>query len=491
MVIGAGFGGLGAGVALQRAGIDRFAILEASDAVGGTWRDNTYPGCACDIPSHLYSFSFAQNPDWSRSYPAQPEIEAYLERTTDAFGLRRHIRFGAEVTELHWDDGAGEWRIVLGGGEELRAAAVISATGGLSRPSIPDIPGLGSFAGTTFHSARWRHDHDLAGERVGVIGTGASAIQLVPQVAQVAARTTVFQRSAPWVLPRDDRPTPPWRRRLYARAPWLQRLHRWRVYARQELLALAFVGPPRLQRRIAAGIEQAGRAEMAEHIDDPALRARLVPAHQPGCKRLLIANDWYPTLARDDVDLVSEPIVEVVPTGMRTSDGTLHELNTIVLATGFTATEFLAPMRVHGRGGVELTRHWHDGASTHLGVVVSGFPNLFLLVGPGTALGHNSIVFMIEAQLRWAMAALHESRRRGVPLELRPDVERASYAEQQRRVARTVWSSGCASWYRSADGRIDTVWPGTTIEYWWRTRRFDPGVLREVPTGFGGAASAR
>jgi len=491
VVVGAGFGGLGAGAALRRAGIERFAILEKASSVGGTWRDNTYPGCACDIPSHLYSFSFAQNPGWTRRYPSQPEIEAYLERTTDDLGLRPWIRFGHEVAELRWDDGDEVWRVVLPDGREVRARAVISATGGLSRPAMADIAGLDSFAGTVFHSARWRHDHDLTGERVGVIGTGASAVQLVPEVALRAGCTTVFQRTPPWVLPRDDRPSPDWRRRLYGRVPALQRLHRWRTYARQELLALAFVGPRPVRERIARRIEEAGRAHIAAHVTDPELRRQLTPTYQPGCKRILLSRDWYPTLVRPDVELVTEAIVEVVPEGVRTADGRVHPLDAIVLATGFTATEFLAPMAVHGVDGIALDDHWRSGASTHLGVAVSGFPNLFLLVGPGTTLGHNSIVFMIECQLRWAMAALAESRRMGRPLEVRPEVEREEYADQQRRAAATVWASGCDSWYRSADGRLDTVWPGTSVEYWWRTRRFDPAVLRPVTSRFGAGAIDR
>jgi cation diffusion facilitator CzcD-associated flavoprotein CzcO len=316
---------------------------------------------------------------------------------------------------------------------------------------------------------------------VGVIGTGASAVQLVPQVAEVAAHTTVFQRTPPWVLPRDDRPTPGWRRRLYARMPWLQRLHRWRVYARQEVLATAFVGHRRVRDLVSARVVAGGRALLAAQVADADLRRRLTPTHPPGCKRLLLANDWYPTLERDDVDVVDAAIEEVVPEGIRTVDGALHPLDTLVLATGFTAAEFLAPMRVVGRDGVELTDHWRHGAATHLGIAVSGFPNLFLIVGPGTTLGHNSMVFMIEAQVRWAVAALLESRRRGVALELEPAVERIGYADQQRRAQRTVWASGCDSWYRSEDGRLDTVWPGTSVEYWWRTRRFDPSILRPVP----------
>ena len=485
-VIGAGFGGIGASVALRRVGVDDFAIFEAADTVGGTWRDNTYPGCACDIPSHLYSFSFAANPRWTRRYPAQPEIEAYLERTTDAFGLRPHIRFGTEVAELRWDDTDLLWRVRLNEGEEVTARFVISATGPLSQPAYPPIPGLETFAGQVFHSARWRHDHDLTGERVGVIGTGASAVQFVPEIAPAAERVTVFQRTPPWVLPRDDGPAPAWRQALYARMPWLQRLHRWRTYAHQEAIALVLVGPERTRRAASQRIARAGQDHIARHTADADNRARLTPDYPPGCKRLLLSNEWYPTLARPDVDVVTEPIVEVEPDGIRTADGGHHRLDTLIVGTGFAATEFLAPMRVFGREGVELSRHWQGGAATHLGIAVSGFPNLFLLAGPGTGLGHNSIVFMIEAQLRWITEAMAERRRRDVlALELRPEVERHSYAEHRRRIGRTVWMAGCNSWYRSPDGRVDTLWPGTTVEYWWRTRRFEPSVLRPVTPRFG------
>jgi cation diffusion facilitator CzcD-associated flavoprotein CzcO len=490
-VLGAGFGGIGAGAALRRAGIERFAIFERADTVGGTWRDNTYPGCACDIPSHLYSFSFAPNPGWTRSFPSQPEIEAYLERTTDALGLRERIRFGTEVAELRWDDATARWRLRLGDGEVVEARSVISATGFLSRPAVPDLPGLERFGGAVFHSARWRRDHDLTGERVGVVGTGASAVQIVPEVARVAGHVTVFQRTAPWVLPRDDRPSPAWRRRLYARLPFLQRLHRWRLYLRHETFAVAFLGPPRVRGVVAEQIERAWQEAVSEHVTDPALRERLTPHFEPGCKRLLFSSEWYPTLARPDVDLVTEPLAEVVPGGVRTADGVVHELDALVLATGFRATDFLAPLRVVGRDGLDLDRHWRQGAATHLGITVAGFPNLYLLVGPGTGLGHSSIVFMIEAQLRYVVGALLERRRRAVPaIELRADVEASAYDELQRRMARTVWSSGCSSWYRSPDGRIDTLWPGTTVEYWWRTRRFRPELFDDVRPRFGAAVAS-
>lgn len=480
-VIGTGFGGLGAAVMARRRGITSLAVLERSWTVGGTWRDNTYPGCACDIPSNLYSFSFAQNPDWTRSYPTQPELETYLERVTDEFDLRPLIRFGFDVSRLVWDEGALVWRIEATDGRVVLARSVISATGPLSQPADPVLPGLADFLGPVFHSARWDHDIDLRGRRVGVVGTGASAIQVVPAIADGAGHLTVFQRTAPWVLPRDDRPTPGWRRRLYARLPFLQRLHRWRVYLRQERLAVAFLGRGRLARLFRDRVRTEVRASIDASFPDPAEADRLVPAYEPGCKRILISNDWYPTLAREDVDVVTTSIERVTERGVRAIDGVEHELDVLILATGFAVSTFPAPMTVIGRRGVDLRQHWSDGATSHLGVSVSGFPNLWFLIGPGTGLGHNSMVFMIESQLRMISGALDHQRRSGVAaIELRPEVESASYAAHTRRAARTVWATGCSSWYLDERGRVDAVWPGTTVEYWWRTRRFRPGLYRSV-----------
>jgi cation diffusion facilitator CzcD-associated flavoprotein CzcO len=477
VVVGAGFAGIGAAIVLREAGFGDLIVLEGAEEVGGTWRDNTYPGCACDIPSHLYSFSFEPNPDWTRAYPTQPEIQEYLVGVVDRRGLRPLIRFGALVQELVWDDQAAVWRIRLESGEELTADVVVNGTGPLSRPRMPDIAGLADFEGTVFHSARWDHHHDLSGERVAVIGTGASAVQFVPEIASVADRVDVYQRTAPWVVGRDDRPNPRWRRRLYRRLPLLQRLHRWRIYLHQELIALAFLGHDRVNARVA----EMGRRQIEDTIEDEQLRAAVTPHFSPGCKRLLISNDWYPTLARPDVDLVTAGIDRITPRGVRTVDGAERPADTIVLGTGFAATEFLAPMRVLGRGGRELSAEWRDGAATHLGITVSGFPNLFLLAGPSTGLGHNSIVFMIEAQLHYVLAALRHRRRSGAAaLDVRPEVQARSYAQVQHRMDRTVWASGCDSWYRSPDGRIDTLWPGFTVDYWRRTRRFDPGSYRAV-----------
>ena len=491
-IIGSGFGGLGAGVMAMEHDIDSFVILERSTAVGGTWRDNTYPGCACDIPSHLYSFSFAQNPEWTRSYPSQPEIEDYLERVADRYNLHPRIRFGFDVAIVEWDDHDSCWVITSTSGESIRASAVISASGFLSQPSTPEIPGLADFGGELFHSAAWRHDVSLENRRVGVIGTGASAIQLVPAIAGSVEHLDVFQRTPPWVLPRDDRPAPRWRRHLYRALPFLQRLHRWRIYLRQEFLAIAFLGKGKIAEGMTARIIEETKALIDESIDDPVVAASLVPSYRPGCKRLLISSEWYPALARENVSLVTSPIQRVTHDGVVTTDGIEHPLDVLVLATGFEVSDFPSPLTIVGKGGRSLKDHWSDGASTDFGLTVSGFPNLWFLVGPGTGLGHNSIVFMIEVQLKQIAAALDHMRRSGVAsLELRPEVESTSYAELQRRIATTVWASGCSSWYQTDGGRIDTLWPGTTTEYWWRAGRFHPDRYAATPGRFGEMTTSR
>lgn len=491
VIVGAGVAGIAAATMVRGLG-QTFTVLDRGRTVGGTWRDNTYPGCACDVPSHLYSLSFAQNPDWSRSYPRQPEIEDYLEGVTDALDLRRSIEFGCEITGVRWDDRRLRWSVTVADGTVRSARSVILATGPLSRPSIPEIDGLETFAGTVFHSARWDHDHDLRDERVAVIGTGASAIQFVPEIAPIAGRVTVFQRTAPWVLPRDDRPAPQWRRSLYRSVPFLQRLHRWRVYARQELLAAAFVGRGRTARSLADRIKQEVRSHIEASIDDPAMRDRLIPDYEPGCKRLLISNDWYATLGREDVDLCVEPVARVTPEGIVTADGVEHRVDTIILGTGFAASDFPGPVPIIGRRGQDLADRWRDGAATHLGITVDGFPNLYFLAGPNTGLGHNSIIFMIEAQLHHVRGAMREQLRRGQAATMvRAEAVSSFYAQVQRRLARTVWTTGCSSWYRSAAGQVDTLWPGTTVEYWARTRRFRPSRYLSVAADSGAEPSGR
>ena len=474
-IIGAGFAGLGAAIRLRQAGFTDFTVYERAAELGGTWRDNSYPGCACDIPSVLYSYSFAPNPEWTRLYPSQPEIWDYLRRVAREHRVLERIRFGAELGAARWDEAALEWRLSFRDGGEARVDVLVSACGFLNKPALPKIDGLAAFAGPAFHSSQWRHDVDLAGKRVAVIGTGASAIQIVPEIAKSAARVHVFQRTPPWVLPRPDRPLSARERRWFRRFPFLQRLARWRIYARQELLVTGFLGGAWIQRRFRA---YAARL-LGRQIADPALRARLTPDYAPGCKRILVSNDWYPALQRPNVELLAEPAARLERARIVGASGAAREVDAVVFATGFVATEFVAPVGIYGRGGVELGASWARGAASHLGISVAGFPNLFMLVGPNTGLGHNSIVFMIEAQLNYLVGALERMRRTAArALELRPEVQARSYAAVQRRMRKTVWASGCRSWYLSADGRNDTLWPGSTLEYWLRTLRFDAASYR-------------
>lgn len=470
-VIGAGFAGMGAAIALQDSGITAITIYERGHDFGGTWRDNTYPGCACDIRSHLYSFSFFRNPDWTREFPQQPEIEAYLLACARRYGLRRYARFDTTVTEIRWLADREVWQVHTSHGDIDEVDVVISATGPLSTPKAPDIDGLDSFGGTAFHSAAWDHHHELAGRRVAVIGTGASAVQFVPEIVGVADHVTVFQRTAPWVLPREDRAFTDAERRRFRRFPLIATVKRWKVYVRQELLVRAFTGDVRAAAMIRDGWAQFAAAQGVSGE----LLEQVTPRYEPGCKRLLISNDWYPTLQRDDVTLETEAIDHVEADTIVTASGRRIPVDTIVLGTGFAATDFLTPMKVFGRDDRELSDAWRrSGAATYLGTAVHGFPNLFLMVGPNTGLGHNSIVFMMEAQLHLVMGALRtmmRGDRRTVEVTAR--AQTASYADAQDRLSRTVWTTGgCDSWYRSADGRVDTLWPGGTVRYWRLTRRF-------------------
>jgi cation diffusion facilitator CzcD-associated flavoprotein CzcO len=475
-IVGAGFGGLGAAIRLRDSGVDSLVILERGTEVGGTWRDNVYPGCACDVPSHMYSFSFAPNRRWSRPYSQQAEIQDYILRVTDQYALRPMIRFGVDVQSMRWLPEQECWQIDLPGQEGLLARYVILATGPLNKPLIPDIPGVADFAGVAFHSNEWRYEVDLKGKRIAVVGTGASAVQIVPEIAPAAAHVDVFQRTPAWVVPRWDQPYGEARRWLYRHVPGLQRLSRWRVYWFNELVGMAFMGSQRLQ----AMLTRLATHHLHSQVADPALRAALTPSFNPGCKRLLISNTWFPTLQRPNVKLVTQAVARIAPEGVVGADGVLHPCDVIVWGTGFKATEFVAPMQIYGEPAPgtstvpELGTLWRSQpAATRLGITVAGFPNLFMLVGPNTGLGHNSIVFMIECQVNYIVRALQSLRTRGHKvLRLRPDVQRDDYALMQQKMKGTVWSSGCKSWYQNADGRIDTLWPGYTWEYWLKTRRF-------------------
>jgi cation diffusion facilitator CzcD-associated flavoprotein CzcO len=469
-IVGTGFGGIGAAVRLKQAGVEDLVLFERTDDVGGVWRDNTYPGAACDVASHLYSFSFAPKGDWSRRFAPQGEIHAYLRRVAADFDVVRHVRFATEVLAAHFDDSAGTWQLRLSDGSVHECDVVVAACGQLSRPAVPHLPGLESFAGTVFHSAHWDHGHDLTGRRVAVVGTGASAIQFVPEIAPKVAAMSVFQRSAPYVIRKPDREYGARTRALLARSPWLLRADRLRTYVTNEARSLGFNTEPRLMK----GHELRFRRHLRRQVADPALRRALLPTDPIGCKRILQSDDWYPALIEPHVELVTSPIAQVRPDGIETADGLLHEADTIILGTGFTATELLAPMQVTGRGGRRLTDAWSRGAEAYLGTTVSGFPNLFLLYGPNTNLGHNSIVLMLESQIGYLVQAVQRVRSTGAVLDVRADVQAAYNAWLQTRLAGTVFAGGCRSWYLTADGRNTQNWPGTTLDFRRRTRRLRP-----------------
>ncbi|GAA4547913.1 alpha/beta hydrolase fold domain-containing protein [Pseudonocardia xishanensis] len=467
-VVGAGFGGIGMGVALREDDLGEVTLLEKAERPGGVWRDNTYPGAACDVPSHLYSYSFAQGREWSRRYAVQPDILQYLERVAAEHGLDAVLHTGTEVTDAVWDDAAALWRLATSEGA-VEAEALVSACGQLSHPAVPDLPGLDDFIGPAFHSARWDHSVDLRRKRIAVIGTGASAIQFVPEIAREAAQVTVFQRSAAWILPKPDAAYGPRAHRLFSRFPLWHKLSRlgWTAFFEAGALGLTRV------RAIAAPFPVVHRALLRRQVADPVLRERLEPDYPVGCKRILFSSDWFRTLARPRVHLTEEKIAEVTPTGVRTADGTLHEADVIVFGTGFRTQDFLAPMRVVGRDGRELSAQWRDGARAHLGVTVPGFPNLFLLYGPNTNVGSGSIVHMLECQIRHAREGIRRLAAGARTVEVRPDAATAYDVEMQSRLGDSVWTE-CASWYRTETGRITNNWPGTMREYARRTAALDP-----------------
>lgn len=470
-IIGAGFAGLGMAIKLQEAGIHSFVLLEKGSDVGGTWRDNTYPGCACDIPSHLYSFSFDLNPGWTRMYPTQPEIQNYVKWLVEKYRLRPFIRFGAEVVRAEFDTPAARWLVWTRDGRRLSARYLVLALGGLSRPVTPPFPGLERFRGHVFHSARWDHGYDLTGKSVAVIGTGASAIQFVPQIAPRVAKLSVFQRTAPWILPKFDWPLPPRVRSAFARVPGLMRLFRDFIYLRNELFAVGFTVNPRIMKRA----EQLGRAHLTAQVPDPALRKLLTPDYTAGCKRVLLSNDYYPALSRPNVEVVTAGVAALTERGIVDRGGVERPVDTVIFGTGFQATDYLGPFTVVGPDGVDLRETWRArGAEAYLGTTVAGYPNLFLMTGPNTGLGHNSMIFMMEAQLNHILSCLEQMRSLGArTLEVREDVQREFNRRLQQRMQRTVWMTGCKSWYLDEQGRNTTLWPGFTIDFWLRTRQAD------------------
>jgi cation diffusion facilitator CzcD-associated flavoprotein CzcO len=469
VIVGTGFSGIGMAIRLLREGDRDFVLLERAGEVGGTWRDNTYPGCRCDVPSHLYSFSFAPNPNWSSTFSPQPEILAYLRDVAARFGVVGHIRFETELQSAGWDESQARWLIETSQGP-LSADVLITAQGPLSEPLVPDLPGLEDFAGTTFHSARWDHDHDLAGERVAVIGTGASAIQFVPRIQPEVGRMHVFQRTPPWIMPHPNRPMSELERKLYNRLPAAQLAMRAGIYWARETFVLQF----RNERMRRMATRMALR-QLAEQVPDPELRARLTPRYELGCKRILPTDEWYPALTQPNVELVTDGIREIRPHSIVSADGTEREVDTIIFGTGFHVTDLPIAEQVRGRDGRTLAETWDGSPRAYKGAAVAGFPNLFFLVGPNTGLGHNSIVFMIESQINYVAGALGALRGRGAGyFEVRPDAQAAYNDHIDRMTEGTVWvSGGCSSYYIDAQGRNSTIWPTFTWPFRRRTREFD------------------
>jgi cation diffusion facilitator CzcD-associated flavoprotein CzcO len=468
VIAGAGFAGIGMAMMLRRHGIESFTILERSGDVGGIWRDNVYPGCACDIPAMLYSFSFEPATNWSRIFPQRQEIWQYLRDCVDRNDLRKHIRFNAELTEARYDETSCTWRLRTSGGEELEAQFLILAMGALNRQNVPHVEGLERFAGPAFHSSQWDPSIDLRGRNVAVVGTGASAIQIVPEIAPQAARLTLYQRTPAWVIPRMDRPVGPLRRALRRYVPGFAWLERKTIYWLLELRAYGFVKDTRVLHLA----ERLARFHLHHQVKDAELARKLAPPYRMGCKRVLVSDDFYPALCRENVELVTEPIARIEPHAIVTSDGVERPADAIVFSTGFHASDGLGPIGIYGRGGRSLRDEWSGGMEAYLGTTISGFPNLFTIIGPNTGLGHNSMVLMMEAQYRYVLDAIELVRRRGArALEVDAASQRAFNEALERRLQGTVWNSGCASWYLNDNGRNTTLWPGFTFAYRAQTRR--------------------
>jgi cation diffusion facilitator CzcD-associated flavoprotein CzcO len=466
-IIGSGFSGIGLAIRLNQDGVDDFVVLERNDGVGGTWWANTYPGCACDVPSHLYSFSFAPNPDWTRTYSRQPEIRDYLRRVVEEHGVTPHIRLGCEVQGARWAD--DHWAIETSQGP-VSAKVLVSAAGPLVEPKLPDFPGLERFQGPAFHSARWDHSASLKGKRVAAIGTGASAIQFVPKIAPDVEQLHVFQRTPPWVMPHSARPITRTERRLFRLFPPLQRLVRGGIYTAREILVLGFVKRPRAMKLL----ERVSSRHMERSLP-PELIEKARPNYRLGCKRILPSNDWYPALARDNVELVTDAVAEVRERSIVTADGTEREVDAIVFGTGFHVVDMPVGQMVTGRDGMTLADVWNGSPRAHLGATVPGFPNFFIMLGPNTGLGHSSMVYMLESQLAFVIGALRELRARNAStVEVRGEVVDKYNAEIQERLNGTVWNTGCRSWYLDAQGRNPTLWPDWTWRFRQVTAHFDP-----------------
>jgi cation diffusion facilitator CzcD-associated flavoprotein CzcO len=487
-IVGSGFAGIGMAIRLRQMGLESFTIYEAAGEIGGTWRDNTYPGAACDVPSHLYSFSFEPNPDWTRAYGPQAEILAYLKHCVRKYGLAPFVRCHARVVAARFDEVRQLWQLEIESGERsgenpaasaavgfsgpretIEADLVIAASGPLSRPAMPRIAGLERFAGKLFHSARWDHDYPLDGKRVAVIGTGASAIQFVPQIQPRVGKLDLFQRTAPWIMPKPDKPVGERVQWWFRHVPFTQRFVRSAIYWQLESRAIGFVVNPKLMQFPM----KFAFSYLERRVQDPVLRAKLTPGYRLGCKRVLMSSDYYPALGQPNVRVITDAIREIVADGIVTEDGIHHAADAIICGTGFQVNDVRAPFDVTGIDGADLGARWlRDGPEAYLGTSIAGFPNFFMMAGPNTGLGHNSMIFMIESQVQYIADCLRELRRHGArTMNLRSDVQQAFNARLQKDMRRSVWASGCHSWYQTKSGKVTAIWPGFTFSFRKRTRR--------------------
>ena len=475
VIVGAGFGGLGMAIRLKQDGIDDFVVIEREDDVGGTWWVNSYPGAQCDVPSNLYSFSFAPNPDWSRAYPLRDEIQAYLRRCAERFGVLPHVHLDRELLGASWVASEQRWEIETSNGP-LAARVLVAAPGLLSEPWTPAVPGLDDFRGNFFHTARWDHGDDLTGKRVALIGAGASAVQVVPQIQPRVEKLVLFQRTPPWVVPQPDRPVPARVRERYRRFPALQRLSRGAIYSTVETLVPGLTR----DRRLLKPVELAARAQLRRQVKDPGLRRRLTPDYEIGCKRIVFSNAWYPAIQAPNVELAFSGVKELREGSIVGADGAEREIDTLIFATGFKPAELPIATRIRGRDGSSLAEVWGGSPEAYLGTTVAGFPNLLYLYGPNVNTGHTSIVYMLESQTNYAVDALRRMRALGsTEFEVRPEAQAAYNEEIQGRLARTVWNTGgCGSWYLDRNDRNSIQWPGFTFEYRRRTRSFDAAAYR-------------
>lgn len=468
VIIGTGFGGLCMAIQLKMAGIHSFTMLEKASNVGGTWRDNTYPGAACDVQSHLYSYSFEPKHDWTRKFGLQAEIRQYMEDCVEKYDLASHIQFNKDVVAANYDDTTHQWVIDTQDGAQLRSNILVTACGQLNRPAFPNIKGMEDFKGKVFHSARWDHDHNLDGESVAVIGTGASAIQFVPQITPRVKQLKLFQRSAAWVLPKADRLFAGWEQSSFKNMPLLDRIYRTMIYWKNESRALAFTRFNALLNVLALQAKYCAKRD----IKDPIKRAKVIPDYKIGCKRILISNDWYKAINSDNLDVINDGIDHIEADAIVSKDGSRHAVDTIIYGTGFQATDFLSPINITGHNGVNLNDAWQDGAEAYKGITVSGFPNLFMLYGPNTNLAHNSIVFMIESQVRYVLSCLQALQAsNSAAMNVLPDTQSEFVNGVQKRLEGSVWASGCTSWYTTASGKNPVNWPGFTFSYRLSTRK--------------------